>query len=245
MNSVSSAVVLAGGLGTRLRSVVSDVPKPMAPIGDKPFLAYELDYWIQQGIKHFVLSVGYLHGYIMDFFGDVYQGAYIDYVIEESPLGSGGALLKVLEALQPKVPLLLLNGDTYFKVNLAKLGHFAASNQADMVFAVFHTDDHRRYMPMDMDTHGRIVSMPASHMPSGRYMANGGVNWMSPVACDMLLQNCPRGVLSLDNDVFPRLFSANARLYGLEFTELFIDIGLPNDYVRFQQHVTGMESHGS
>ena len=90
---MTTAVILAGGLGTRLRSVISDLPKPMAPINGRPFLEYLICYWIGQGINHFVLSVGYLHQAIIGYFGNQFKGACIDYVIEESPLGTGGGLL--------------------------------------------------------------------------------------------------------------------------------------------------------
>lgn len=245
MSSVTTAVVLAGGLGTRLRSVVSDVPKPMAPIHGKPFLAYELDYWIGQGIKQFVLSVGYMHTHIHDFFGEQYHGARIDYVIENTPLGPGGAFLKVLEHLHPKKPLLLLNGDTYYPVNLNKLSQFAVANQADLVFSMFYTEDKHRYMPMDVDSSGRVLAMPPGPIASDVHLANGGVYWVGPAACHTMLQKCPMRACTLDQDVFPMLFSANARLFGMICNEAFIDIGLPEDYARFQQQVTGMESYGS
>ena len=86
----TTAIVLAGGLGTRLKSVVSELPKPMAPIQGRPFLEYLLDYWIAQGICHFILSVGYRHEVITAHFGIHYRGAQIDYAIEATPLGTGG-----------------------------------------------------------------------------------------------------------------------------------------------------------
>ena len=118
---MTSAIILAGGLGTRLRGVVPDLPKPMAPIGGRPFLEYQLDYWINQGVSQFVLSVGYLHGAIVDHFGDRYKGAKLDYVIEKTPLGTGGGFLLAAEKLGKNDPFLLLNGDTYFAVDLKKL----------------------------------------------------------------------------------------------------------------------------
>src|SRR5215471_11172514 len=91
------AVILAGGLGTRLRGTVPDVPKPMAPIRGRPFLEYQLDYWIGKGINRFVLSVGYRHEVIIDHFGASYRGAELSYAIEHTPLGTGGALLLAVE----------------------------------------------------------------------------------------------------------------------------------------------------
>ena len=94
---MATAVILAGGLGTRLRSIIPNLPKPMAPIGDRPFLEYQLDYWIAQGVNRFVLSVGYRHQVIIDYFGNSYKGVEVDYVIEQKPLGTGGALLLAAE----------------------------------------------------------------------------------------------------------------------------------------------------
>ncbi len=237
-SAVTTAVVLAGGLGTRLRSVVKDVPKPMAPVHEKPFLAYVLDYWITQGIKRFVLSVGYLSHCITQYFGEVYKGARIDYVIEDKPLGPGGAVLNILEQMQPQSPLLLLNGDTYFTVSLSKLCQFAVANQADLVFSLFHTEENRRYMTMDVDANdGRILSMPSAPRSLNKHLANGGVYWIGPGASELMLQKCPTRSFSLDEDVFPTLFSAHARMYGMVSKAPFIDIGLPEDYAQFQEQM--------
>src|SRR5690349_16571222 len=102
-----TAIILAGGLGTRLRSVVADVPKPMAPIAGRPFLAYQIEYWIAQGVQRFILSVGYKHEIIMDYFGDRYQGAEIEYAIELLPLGTGGGFLQATKKINSTEPFLL------------------------------------------------------------------------------------------------------------------------------------------
>ena len=115
---VNSAIILAGGLGTRLRGVVQDLPKAMAPIKDRPFLEYQLDYWIGQGIRHFILSVGYRREVIMKHFGDKYRDVSIEYAVEETPMGTGGGLLLAVEKMKKRAPFLLLNGDTFFEVSL-------------------------------------------------------------------------------------------------------------------------------
>src|SRR5438067_6674889 len=125
---LNEAIVLAGGLGTRLRSAVADVPKPMAPIRGRPFLEYLFDHWIDQGIRRFTLSVGYRHEVIVDHFGKAYHGATIRYAVERSPLGTGGALLGTLATFSVEAPVLLLNGDTYFAVDVKRLSEFAARN---------------------------------------------------------------------------------------------------------------------
>ena len=137
---VTSAIILAGGLGTRLRGVVPDLPKPMAPISGRPFLEHQIDYWIKQGVSHFVLSVGYRHEVIVDHFGNRYKDAELDYVIEKTPLGTGGGLLLAVEKVGKDEPFLLLNGDTYFAVNLKTLVGFSMTHDADWCFSLFRTN---------------------------------------------------------------------------------------------------------
>lgn len=87
---MTTAIVLAGGLGTRLRDAVPDLPKPMAPINGRPFLEFLFEYWRTQGVERFILSVGYRCDAIIDYFGENYRGAMIEYVLEQTPLGTGG-----------------------------------------------------------------------------------------------------------------------------------------------------------
>jgi D-glycero-alpha-D-manno-heptose 1-phosphate guanylyltransferase len=227
---VITAVILAGGLGTRLRSVVPDLPKPMAPVNGRPFLAYQMDYWLQQGIQHFVLSVGYRHQSIMDYFGSNYCGSPVEYVVEDTPLGTGGGLLLAVEKLSPNDPFLLLNGDTYFAVDLARLDAFAREMQADWCFSLFRTDEAGRYMGMDVAANGQIIRLKSESVGGGG-LANGGVYWVHPRA----LRDGAFAVgssISLENDLFPASVAAGQKLMGLEFCGTFIDIGVPADYQR-------------
>jgi CTP:molybdopterin cytidylyltransferase MocA len=130
---ITSAIVLAGGLGTRLRSAVPDLPKPMAPIAGRPFLAHQLDQWIAHGIRDFVLAVGYRHEAISDYFGAHYRGAAIRYSVEATPLGTGGALLQAASLVATDARFLLLNGDTYFDVALPALADFAVAHDAEAI----------------------------------------------------------------------------------------------------------------
>ena len=117
---MTTAIILAGGLGTRLRGTLPDLPKPMAPVAGRPFLAHQLDHWIAQGVVRFVLSVGYRAVAISNHFGDRYRGVPIDYVVEPAPLGTGGALALAATKLRSNEPALLLNGDTYFDVDFPR-----------------------------------------------------------------------------------------------------------------------------
>lgn len=227
---MTSAIILAGGLGTRLRSVVSDVPKPMAPIAGRPFLEYQMDYWIAQGIQHFVLSVGYRHEVIQNHFGQNYHGAQIDYVIETVPLGTGGGLLLALEKVDPSQPFLLLNGDTFFEVQLSALLEFSYNHDADWCFSLFRTWEEGRYMGIDVGSDGKINSLKSGSGQPGR-LANGGVYVAHPrslIKCGV----APGEKASLEDDIFGNLLTQGQRFFGLEFTGTFIDIGIPTDYQR-------------
>ncbi|MFI3185334.1 MAG: sugar phosphate nucleotidyltransferase [Methylococcaceae bacterium] len=227
---MTSAIILAGGLGTRLRSAVPDLPKPMAPISGRPFLEHLLDYWIKQGISHFVLSVGYRYEVIIDHFGNSYKDVPLDYVIEEIPLGTGGGLLLAAEKVSQNEPFLLLNGDTYFAVDLKALIEFSLANDADWCFSLFRANEVGRYMGMDISPLGQITSLKSGTGQPGR-LANGGVYWVNPRAL-FSGDFSPGDKLSLEDDIFLTAMTLGQRLLGIEFSGTFIDIGVPDDYYR-------------
>jgi D-glycero-alpha-D-manno-heptose 1-phosphate guanylyltransferase len=227
---MTSAIILAGGLGTRLRGAVPDLPKPMAPIAGRPFLAHQMDHWIGQGVRHFVLSVGYRHEAIVEFFGDRYRDARLTYAVERTPLGTGGALLLAARELPPDERVLLLNGDTYFDVNLDRLSAFAEQHDADWCFSLFRADQPGRYMGLQVEADGHIAALAHNDQAIGR-LANGGVYLVHPRALRQtaLDEGCP---LSLENDLFPAWLAAGQRFYGMACEGSFIDIGVPHDYHR-------------
>ncbi|MBX3328785.1 MAG: nucleotidyltransferase family protein [Nitrospira sp.] len=231
-----SAVILAGGLGSRLRSAVPDLPKPMAPISGRPFLEYQLDYWINQGVSRFVLSVGYRHEAIVQHFGLRYKGVEIEYAVEERPLGTGGGFLAAAEKVGRREPFLLLNGDTYFGVDWNVLDAFALEHDADWCFSLFRTSEKGRYMGIEVSPQGRITSVK-SGVDQGSRLANGGVYWVHPRVLSKAPSLSER--MSLEDDLFPNAFAAGRRLYGIEFTGMFIDIGVPEDYHRASTLLAG------
>lgn len=226
----TTAIVLAGGLGTRLRNTVPDLPKPMAPVRGRPFLERQLDYWIGQGVERFILSVGYRREAIMAHFGAGYRTAQIEYAVEETPLGTGGGLLLAAEKLANRSPFLLLNGDTFFEVKLVDLTDFHVARRSDWTFSLFRTNESGRYMGMEVDVDGRVGSLRAGAGRPGQY-ANGGVYLVNPEVLQSTAWR-PCDKLSLEDDLLPALVAASARLFGREFEGRFIDIGLPEDYLR-------------
>lgn len=241
LSSSISAIILAGGLGTRLRAAVSTLPKPMAPIDDRPFLEYLLDYWITQGIRHFVLSVGYRHEMIIDYFGDNFKEASLEYVIEASPLGTGGALLLASKRLPDSAPFLVLNGDTFFAIDLKALIHFFHQQDADWAFSLFQHHQNDRYLNMEVSPEGQIVSLQSTVIQESPLM-NGGVYLVNPRALKDLTFDLTQAV-SLENDIFPVVLSSGQRLFGLASLSAFIDIGIPEDYLKAHEILKGIETH--
>jgi D-glycero-alpha-D-manno-heptose 1-phosphate guanylyltransferase len=227
---MTTAIVLAGGLGTRLRSVVSDVPKPMASIDGKPFLDLLLSYWVGQNITRFIISVGYKKESILDYFGDSFCGVEIKYVIEDAPLGTGGALLLASQTLEET--FVLLNGDTFFTARLDGMIDFHRKKQAECTLSLFLANEDRRYGAVTLGPDEEVNSFDAEKSAIGS-LANGGVYLINPE----LLQG--KGFIvgqnySIEEDIFPELIDQGARLYGLEQSGIFLDIGLPQDYLKAQ-----------
>lgn len=231
MSAIRTAVILAGGLGTRLRSEVPDLPKPMAPINQRPFLEYQMDYWIDQGIQQFVLSVGYRHEAIVDYFGQRYRDCTIQYAVEESPLGTGGGLLLALDMIAADQPVLAMNGDTFFEVDLAKLAHFHSSKQSAWTFSLFSSRDTQRYLGMDIDANGEIRALKASSNDQQVILCNGGVYLIEPDHVKQCGVTVGKKV-SLEDDLLSVLMSRQTPLFGCHFDGRFIDIGVPDDYRR-------------
>lgn len=225
---MTTAIILAGGLGTRLRSVLPDLPKPMAPVNGRPFLEHLMDYWIDQGVDSFILSVGYMKDVIIEHFRSVYRYVPISYSLEETPLGTGGALLIASRTL--KAPFLVLNGDTFFEVPLSSLTTFYKRNASECNLSLFRVGEDKRFGGIVIDESNRIISFDAAKSLPGA-LANGGVYLFSPslmsrtrfIAGDMC---------SLEKEFIPELLALGVKIHGIEFLGRFIDIGLPSDLAR-------------
>jgi D-glycero-alpha-D-manno-heptose 1-phosphate guanylyltransferase len=222
------AIVLAGGLGTRLREAVPDLPKPMAPVNGRPFLERLLDYWIDQGVERIILSTGYRHEAIQGYFGKAHRRVPIRYAVEERPRGTGGGLLLAATALSSRDTFLVVNGDTWFEVPLKTLARFHASRQPDVTLALFRSPQEGRYTGLQVGTDGEVLSFGAGAKGG---LANGGVYLMEW----SLLESGPQfasAPLSLEEDILPLALGGKRRVYGLECGGRFLDIGVPEDYAR-------------
>ena len=220
-------------MGTRLQSVVSKVPKPMAPINGTPFLEIQIKYWISQGINNFILSVGYKNEIIVNHFGSKFEGAKINYTIEDIPLGTGGAILRAISENNISNPFLLLNGDTYFDVSLKHLYEFHSEKASNFTFSVFKSNNTSRCLGLNVNSNMKVISSDLIKNVVGIKYVNGGVYLIDSKIFDNV-EFEPNKQISLESEVIPRLICSNITLYACEFDTKFIDIGIPEDYFNAQ-----------
>lgn len=223
------AIILAGGLGTRLRPVVPELPKPMAPVNGRPFLEHQIEYWMMQGVTRFILSAGYKHELIQAHFGDHFHGAEIAYALEQEPLGTGGGLLVAIQEIQGTEPFLILNGDTFVEVELAELRRQHDQKRAEITLVLRQVERNTRYGSIQMAEEGRIVAFHSE--PSDCCTINAGVYLACKSAFDGLGWRAGQKV-SLEQDLFPAMLQAGKSFYGFVASGAFIDIGIPEDYFR-------------
>jgi D-glycero-alpha-D-manno-heptose 1-phosphate guanylyltransferase len=231
--SITEAAILVGGLGTRLKSVVSDLPKPMADVAGRPFLAYVLDYCKHQNIRRVVLCAGYKHEIIMDYFGHSYNGLELLYSIEDEPLGTGGALLKGLSLLNSPV-VAFLNGDSICKVNIPEMANFYNKNHADMVLAVKKMHRFDRYGTVGLDQN-RITKFEEKK-PLDEGFINVGVMLINS---EIVKKLAPTQKFSFEKDILEK-HTNSLNLYAFESQDYFIDIGIPEDYALAQISILPM-----
>ena len=224
------AIILAGGLGTRLRSVVSEVPKCMAPVDGKPFLQYVLAWLSRFDITHVVLSVGYLKEQIIDFVQAREWPFEISYAVEKEPLGTGGGIRLALQKCRGK-QVFVLNGDTFFNIDLNAL-----SFSAPVTLALKPMRDFDRYGAVDWN--GDLVTGFHEKQPCAEGLINGGIYAIDRSQLDIALY--PKK-FSFEKDLLEPLAG-----YGLVAGEVqdgyFIDIGIPEDYARAQRELPEIQA---
>lgn len=221
------AIILAGGLGTRLRSVINDLPKPMAPVNGKPFLHYIFQYLKQEQIREVILSVGYKHEVIEEFFGNEYAGIKIQYSVEEEPLGTGGGIKQAFNLVSG--PAYVLNGDTFFGVNLLSLSDFYFDSKSDMVLALKKLKDFDRYGTVQLNAENRITKFDEKKFVQ-EGLINGGVYFFDK---QLFSKAETETKFSFEKEVLEK-HTGNLKFTGKVFQGYFIDIGIPEDYNKAQ-----------
>jgi D-glycero-alpha-D-manno-heptose 1-phosphate guanylyltransferase len=230
MGGIKEAIILAGGLGTRLRSAVPDLPKCLAPVGGRPFLGFVTDHFRREGIEKFIFALGYKSDYFDAFLRTEFPDGGYDISLEEAPLGTGGAIRQACGLVEGKTAL-ILNGDTFFRIGLKALADFHAEKQADCSLCLKPMRDFDRFGVVEMTNDGRVRSFREKQYYSAG-LINGGVYALEKAA--LLREEWPK-VFSFEKDYLEA--TRGERLYGLVQDSYFIDIGIPEDYRRAQDEL--------
>ncbi len=219
------AIILAGGMGTRLRKTVPDIPKPMAPVNDKPFLFYLLKWLKQFKVDIIILSTGYKSEYFFEYFGNLFENIPIVYVTEEKPLGTGGAVINALTGTTGN-NILIVNGDTWFPIDLDRFYASHLNNKNQFTVALKRMKEFSRYGSVEIrgDTIIRFHEK--------RYCSEGLINGGIYLVNRKYLESRKFPVeFSLEEEILVKE-AGSSLLKAMIFNDPFIDIGVPEDYRR-------------
>lgn len=231
------AIILAGGFGTRLRESVPDLPKPMAPIADKPFLAWQLDYLMQLGVSRFILSVGYKAQTIRDYFGNEYRGAEIVYVEETEPLGTGGAIQYALTKVTHD-RVFVFNGDTLCETDLSQLRALNLNRPRGVGIVVKQVDNAGRYGAITINQADGLVNTFGEKSSSAPGLINAGIYDIPKTLFESTAVKAP---FAFEKEVIEKLVLKN--LYAYKAGEFFIDIGIKEDFLNAQVLIPTFVGH--
>jgi D-glycero-alpha-D-manno-heptose 1-phosphate guanylyltransferase len=222
------AIILAGGLGTRLRSAVSDVPKCMAPVAGNPFLHYVIAYLLTQGVNKYIFSLGYMSEIIEEYLTQHYPNLQYQVVIETEPLGTGGAIqLACSKATEEDV--LILNGDTFFEVDIQSIVAFHHQQHSACTLSLKTMQQFDRYGVVEMDENSVITSFKEKQFYQQGFI-NGGVYVLNKN--QFLTKNYPQK-FSFEKDYLEKYVS-EGNFTGIKQDGYFIDIGIPEDFNKAQ-----------
>lgn len=222
-------IVLAGGLGTRLRDTIGNYPKCMAEVNGQPFLHYVFDYLEVQGCTRVILSLGYLHDVITAWLTTQTRPFEITYVIEQEPLGTGGGIQLAIKAAQTE-NVVVLNGDTMFFIKLSEVMQFHLQQNAAATLALKEMHQFDRYGAVRIDAAQHILSFEEKKYQD-KGLINGGIYMINKHA---LLQKQLPEKFSFEKD-YLEAFVQEQHFYGLRCDAYFIDIGIPEDYQQAQE----------
>ena len=226
---MTDVVILAGGKGTRLKSVVYDRPKPMAEINGAPFLCHLMDYWLRQGAKHFVLSVGFMKEFVIQYFGNVYEDIPITYVEEEKSLGTGGALIKSITAISNH-EFVVTNGDTLAAIDFSEMTEEHKRRSAELTMSVFMQTSEMKHGTVGIGKNGEVNRFVEKPKGCSVQWINGGTYIVTKGLID---DRWPKGKnISFETEMMPEFIEQGRRIYAYQSEAEFIDIGDPDDFIR-------------
>ena len=223
---INEAIILAGGLGTRLRAAVPALPKCMAPVNGKPFIAFVIEHLLEQGIDKFILALGYKSEVIVDFIDHQYPSLNFQFVIEEEPLGTGGAILLACNQSTTE-NVIATNGDTLFKVNLEKLSALHLQRRSECTLSLKPMQNFERYGVVELNTDQSVSSFKEKQFYQNG-LINGGLYALNVKS---FLDKQLAEKFSFEKDYLEKYF-VEGKMFGSVSDEYFIDIGIPEDYSR-------------
>ncbi len=229
-----AAVILAGGLGTRLREALPGLPKVLAPVGGQPFLAYKLKQLQEAGFSTAVLCTGFEGQAISDTFGRDFEGLTLLYSQEESPTGTAGAL-RLAMRLVKAAWWLVMNGDSYCVVDLAQFCSLA-DERTQPTILLTHVNDSGRYGQVVLDDSGKILRFEEKKSEGSPGWINAGV-YLLPAE---YIKEIPSGRdVSLEKEMFPAWVERG--LFGVKCPGSFIDIGTPESFANAKRFFQELE----
>ncbi|MEO8819908.1 MAG: nucleotidyltransferase family protein, partial [Ginsengibacter sp.] len=229
-------IILAGGLGTRLKSVISDVPKCMAPINGKPFLHYLLENLKSKGIESFIFSVGHLHEIIEKYLMEKYPQLNYKISLETAPLGTGGAIKLACEKTFQK-NILICNGDTFYNIDLDTIDKFHEDKKSSCTLSLKPMFNFDRYGAVELDEDHSIKSFKEKQFYTSG-LINGGIYALNIEG--FLKENLPEK-FSFEKDYLEKNVQQpgkKQKLFGTIQDKYFIDIGIPGDYEKAQRELS-------
>ena len=225
---ITEAIVLAGGLGTRLRPVLPDLPKSLAPIAGRPFLAHLLDYAKKEGIKKFIFALGYKTELIEEFVKGCLPHDSYSFSVEQEPLGTGGAIYKACKQITG-VNSIVLNADTFFAVSFSQLDRLHEQQNAQCTLALKPMKNFERYGVVSINEKKEVTGFSEKkYQVSG--LINGGVYALH--VASFMERSFPT-VFSFEKDYLEKNY-LKGKILGFVSDAYFIDIGIPEDYQRAQ-----------
>lgn len=224
------AIILAGGLGTRLKTVVADKPKVLSPVAGKPFLYYIIEYLQKQGITNYVFALGYLSEQVLDFLQQYYPSLSYQYSIEETPLGTGGGIKKAIQ-LATEENVLVVNADTFFDVDLNKMFSAHHKSNAQCTIALKLMKNFDRYGSVEVNDNNKILLFKEKTFVDKGYI-NGGYLIINKNFYLSTTQSLP-DIFSYEKDFLEKNLH-KMQVIGFKSEGYFIDIGIPQDYALAQ-----------
>lgn len=225
------AVILCGGLGTRLGSLTKETPKPLLEVAGQPFIAHVLNRLTSAGINELVLAVGFQWRKLQAFVGDTWNGAPVHYSVETYPLGTGGAISAAMESASlPEA--LVVNGDTLFEINIPSFLKFAKDKDARVCVALRKVDDCSRFGRVSLEADGEMMTF-GEKAEQGPGLINGGIYYLRRDALNAITSE----TFSFETDFLAKKHLRHT-VYGMTFDDYFIDIGVPDDLQRAQTELS-------